>query len=77
VVAKTGDAISAIVMPRAAVGRSSSGETIVWLHDEFEDFDPRPVRTQPLDATRVIVTAGVKEGERIVVRGADLLSQIR
>ena len=56
---------------------SSNGEPIVWQHDEFEDFDPKPVRTQPLDATRVIIAAGVKEGERIVIRGADLVNQIR
>jgi cobalt-zinc-cadmium efflux system membrane fusion protein len=77
VVAKTGGTISGIVMPRDAVVRSSNGETIAWLHDEFEDFDPKPVRTQPLDATRVIIVAGVTEGERIVIRGADLVNQIR
>jgi len=77
VLAHTGTATSEIVLPREAVVRSGSGETIVWLHDEFEDFDPKPVRTRPLDATRVIVAAGVNEGERIVIRGAQLVNQIR
>jgi hypothetical protein len=77
VIAETGSPISGIVMPREAVVRASNGEAIVWLHDEFEDFDPKPVRTQPLDATRIIIAAGVKEGDRIVVRGADLINQIR
>jgi RND family efflux transporter MFP subunit len=77
VTARTGSPMAGIVMPRDAVVRSGNGESIVWLHDEFEDFDPRPVRTRPLDATRVIIASGVKEGERIVVRGADLVNQIR
>jgi RND family efflux transporter MFP subunit len=77
VTANTGSPIAGIVMPRNAVVRSSNGESIVWLHDDFEDFDPRPVRTRPLDATRVIIASGVKEGERVVVRGADLVNQIR
>ena len=77
VIANTGHPIAGIVMPREAVVRSSNGEAIVWLHDEFEDFDPRPVRIQPLDASRVIIASGVNEGERIIVRGADLINQIR
>jgi membrane fusion protein, heavy metal efflux system len=35
------------------------------------------VRTQPFDATSLIIAAGVTEGERIVVRGADLINQVR
>jgi RND family efflux transporter MFP subunit len=77
VIAKSGATTSGIVVPRHAVVRSGNGEAIVWQHDEFEDFDPKPVRTQPLDATRVIIAAGVQEGDRIVIRGADLVNQIR
>ena len=77
VIAKTGAATPGIVVPRDAVARSSNGETIVLEHHEPENFEAVPVRILPLDATRVIIAAGVKEGERIVVRGADLVSQIR
>jgi len=35
------------------------------------------VRTEPFDATRVLIAAGIGEGERIVVRGAELINQIR
>ena len=45
--------------------------------DTEHDCNGVPVRTLPLDATRVIIAAGVKEGQRIVIRGADLLNQIR
>jgi multidrug efflux pump subunit AcrA (membrane-fusion protein) len=35
------------------------------------------VQTQPLDGVRVIVTGGLKPGERAVVQGASLIAQIR
>jgi membrane fusion protein, heavy metal efflux system len=77
VVAKSGAPVTGIVVPREAVVRSGNGEAIVWLHDEPEQFEPRPVRTQPFDATRLVIAAGVTEGERIVIRGADLINQVR
>ena len=77
VVAPSGKPESGIVLPREAVVRGSNGETLVWRHAEPERFEPRLVRTEALDAGRVIVRAGVKEGERVVVRGADLVNQIR
>jgi membrane fusion protein, heavy metal efflux system len=77
VVAKSGAPVTGIVVPREAVARSGNGEAIVWLHAEPERFEPRPVRTQPFDATRLIIAAGVTEGERVVTRGADLVNQIR
>jgi RND family efflux transporter MFP subunit len=77
VVAKSGAPITGIVVPRDAVARGGNGEAIVWLHIEAERFEPRPVRTQPFDATRVVVAAGVTEGERVVTRGTDLINQIR
>jgi cobalt-zinc-cadmium efflux system membrane fusion protein len=77
VVAKSGAPITGIVVPREAVVRSANGEAIVWLHVEPERFEPRPVRTQPFDATRLVIAAGVTEGERVVTRGADLVNQIR
>jgi cobalt-zinc-cadmium efflux system membrane fusion protein len=58
-------------------GGSGNGEATVWLHVEPERFEPRAVRTRPFDATRLIVAAGVTEGERIVIRGADLVNQVR
>jgi RND family efflux transporter MFP subunit len=77
VVAKSGAPTAGIVVPREAVVRNANGEAIVWLHVEPERFEPRPVRTQPFDATRLVVAAGVTEGERVVIRGADLINQVR
>ncbi|SCB56021.1 RND family efflux transporter, MFP subunit [Bradyrhizobium shewense] len=77
VMVQTGAPVSGLVVPRNAVVRSGNGENIVWLHTAPERFEPRPVRVVPVDAARVIVAAGVNEGEHILVRGTDLINQIR
>jgi cobalt-zinc-cadmium efflux system membrane fusion protein len=77
VFARNGDAVTAMVLPREAVLAGANGESLVWRHAEAERFEPRPVRTEPFDATRVIVQAGIAEGDRIVVRGSELINQVR
>lgn len=77
VVAPSGKPDTGIVLPREAVVRGGNGETLVWRHAEPERFEPRLVRADPLDAGRMIVRAGVANGERVAVRGADLVNQIR
>lgn len=77
VMVQSGAPVAGLIFPRDAVVRSSNGENIVWLHTAPERFEPRPVRVQPVDATRVIVAAGINERERVVVRGTDLVNQIR
>lgn len=77
VLAQNGSAVTAIVLPRDAVLRNGNGESIVWRHAEAERFEARPVRTEPFDATRLIVHAGIREGDRIVVRGSELINQVR
>ncbi len=77
VMAQSGAPVAGLIFPRDAVVRSSNGENIVWLHTAPERFEPKPVRVLPIDATRVIVAAGINEGERVVVRGTDLINQIR
>jgi len=78
VVAKNGaSAVSGLVVKRDAVARDANGESIVWLQSEPERFEPRPVRTVPVDAAHLAIAGGVAEGERVVVRGTDLINQIR
>ena len=77
VFARNGDAVTAIVLPREAVLNGVNGQSLVWRHAEAERFEPRPVRTEPFDATRVIIRAGIAEGDRIVVRGSELINQVR
>jgi RND family efflux transporter MFP subunit len=77
VTAQNGAPVTGIIMPRDAVVRSGNGEAVVWRHTDPERFEARPVRTEPFDATRLLIRAGVQEGERIVTRGAETINQIR
>ncbi|HEY8381008.1 MAG TPA: efflux RND transporter periplasmic adaptor subunit [Microvirga sp.] len=77
VTAQNGSAVSGIILPRDAVVRGANGEAVVWRHTDPERFEARPVRTEPFDATRLVVRAGVDPGERIVTRGAETVNQIR
>ena len=77
VIAHSGEPVTAMIVPKDAVVRSTNGEAIVWRHEQAELFEPRPVRTAPFDATRVMIAAGVAKGDRVVVRGSDLVNQVR
>jgi RND family efflux transporter MFP subunit len=77
VFAQNGASVRDIIMPRDAVVRGTNGEAVVWRHTDPERFEARPVRTEPFDATRLVIRAGLSEGERIVVRGSELINQIR
>jgi membrane fusion protein, heavy metal efflux system len=77
VIATAGEPATGIALPRAALAQAPSGQTVVFSHKEPEIFVPRPVRVEPLDSDNVLVTAGLTEGERIVVRNAPLLNQVR
>ncbi len=68
---------SGFALPRTAVVRMPNGGSAVWDHVTAERFVPRPVRLQPLDGANVLVLAGLKPEQRIVVQGADLLNQVR
>jgi membrane fusion protein, heavy metal efflux system len=77
VLVQVGEATKGLVLPRDAVVRNANGENVVWLHTAPEKFEQRPVRTLPLDANRVIIAAGLADRDQVVVRGADLVNQIR
>ncbi|MBR0813327.1 efflux RND transporter periplasmic adaptor subunit [Bradyrhizobium diazoefficiens] len=77
VMLQSGAPVSGLIFPRDVVTRSSNGENIVWLHTAAERFEPHPVRVLPVDATRVMIASGLSGSERIVVRGTDLINQIR
>jgi hypothetical protein len=66
-----------VVLPAEAVTRGWSGETLVWIKPSALRFVPRQVRTQALPGGRVLVLAGLQQGERVVTQAAGLLGQIR
>lgn len=77
VFAETEDMTSGIGVPRQAVIRGANGENLVFVHVGPELFEPRAVRTAPLDGGSVIVVAGLVDGDRVVTQGAELLNQLR
>jgi hypothetical protein len=77
VLLRTEQNVTGIVLPAAAIVRSPEGPSVVFEHTSAERFVSRQVRVQPLDGRRVVVTAGVNPGARIVVQGANLIGQVR
>lgn len=75
--AQTQNVIKGIAAPREAVIRGANGEDIVFVHTAPELFEPRTVRTEPLDGGRVIIVAGIAAGDRLVTQGSELLNQLR
>ncbi len=74
---RTARAVQGLVLPAEAVVRSAEGPPVVFEHRSAERFAPRQVRVQPLDGRRVVVTAGLEPGQRVVVQGAGLIAQVR
>ena len=70
------EAIAAIPLPRSSIVRSSNGQSIVWVHAKAERFEQRVVVSEPIDADRVGITAGLEPDTRVVVRGAELINQV-
>jgi hypothetical protein len=77
VIAANSEDVTGIVLPRAALAQAPSGQTVVYSQKEPEVFQPRTVRVEPFDSENVLIMSGISAGERIVVRNALLLSQVR
>ena len=77
VIVRTAHEIKGAALPRAALTKVGAGETAVWVHVDAERFVARKLRAQSLDAANVAIADGLHEGDRVVVEGAGLLSQVR
>lgn len=66
-----------IALPRSSLVRAANGQDVVYEHTSEEIFIAHPVRVEPLDGDRVLAVSGLKEGQRIVTQGADLLDHVR
>jgi membrane fusion protein, heavy metal efflux system len=66
-----------VILPRSAVVRDTDGREIVWQHAQPEGFTALPVRFQPIDGEKVMISAGLTPNMRVVVEGADLLNEVR
>ncbi len=77
ITARSGGAVTGIILPRAAVAQAPNGQMVVFRHREPEIFEPKPIRFEPFDAGTVLVLAGVERGDKVVVQGAQLINQVR
>lgn len=77
VLAVTDEETRGIAVPRSSLVRNANGQDFIYEHVAPERFEPRQVRVEPLDGTRVLVSAGVSVGKRIVSQGAELLGHVR
>jgi hypothetical protein len=77
VFAQTTARVKGVPVPAGAVVKNASNEDVVWVKEGPERFSPRPVRFEPVDGATVVVVAGLKAGERVVVQAASLVNQVR
>ncbi|RYX92077.1 MAG: HlyD family efflux transporter periplasmic adaptor subunit [Comamonadaceae bacterium] len=66
-----------VPLPAAAVVKNAGNQDTVWVHAGAEVFQPRAVKVSPLDGATVLVTEGLKTGDRVVVQGSALVNQVR
>lgn len=64
-------------VPRDSVLKNSRGELMLWEHVDAENFAPKLVKVQAVDADTYAVLEGLSDGARVVTQGAATLSQIR
>jgi hypothetical protein len=77
VIVRTQQNIQGASVNRAAIGKNKSGETMVWVHKEAERFVALRVSQQSLDGNTVAITKGLHDGDRVVIVGTALLSEVR
>lgn len=77
VIVQTRSTGKGIALPQSALTRNAAGEDVIWIHSEAERYAPRRVKTAPLDSSTIAIVEGLKSGERVVIEGASLLSQVR
>ncbi|MFO1217552.1 MAG: HlyD family efflux transporter periplasmic adaptor subunit [Burkholderiaceae bacterium] len=77
VVVQTRSRVEGVPVPSASLMKDPSNQTIVWVKTAPERFAPRVVAFAPLDGATVVVTAGLRAGDRVATQGATLINQIR
>jgi len=71
------DTLQGFVLPAEAITRNPANQPVLWIKSGTERYIPQPVQFTALDASTVVVSAGLGADNRVVVRGAALLAQIR
>lgn len=77
IILKLNQETEGFILPTSAVVRGPTGLPIVWLKSAPERFEPQVVKVEPFDGNSVVVSAGLKEDQRVVTDGVTLLNQVR
>ena len=77
VLVQEGGPLHGIVLPDDSVVRGPNGLPQIWQKVSPELFRPVAVLSLPLDGANVLISAGLEPGSRVVVEGAELISQVR
>ena len=77
IVGRAGAPVTGIILPRSAIAQAPNGQMVVFRHKEPEIFEPRAIRFEPFDTATVLILAGVEQGDKVVVQGAQLINQVR
>ncbi len=74
---QTKEKVKGLAVPVASLMKNPANQTIVWVKTAPERFEPRTVTTESLDGISVLVTSGLKAGDRVCTQGATLINQVR
>ncbi|HXF78084.1 MAG TPA: MdtA/MuxA family multidrug efflux RND transporter periplasmic adaptor subunit [Usitatibacter sp.] len=66
---------NAVTVPTAAIQRSSTQGTIVYVVQDDDTIAVRPVKTGPAEGENTSIESGVKAGERVVTDGVDRIRE--
>jgi membrane fusion protein, heavy metal efflux system len=77
VLAQSGVRTQGFAVSTASLAKTPSNQDMVWIHTGAEQFAPRVVTWALLDGSRIVVTTGLKAGDRVVTQGAALVNQVR
>jgi hypothetical protein len=77
VVVQSSQRVKGLAVPVASLLRNPSNQTIVWVKQAPERYEPRVVTYEALDGVSVAVTSGLKAGDRVATQGAALINQVR
>jgi len=66
---------NAVAVPTAAIQRSSTQGTIVYVVQDDSTIAVRPVKTGPAEGEFTSIESGVKAGERVVTDGVDRIRE--
>lgn len=64
-----GVAENAIAVPQASVVRGPDGSAAVWVINAEDSVERRPVQTDRIIGKSILITGGLKAGDRVVVEG--------